>query len=479
MYPYLYPHCMQKSFVQNIAIMVFANLLIKPLWIFGIDRNVQNVVGDAAYGSYAAFSSIGIILNILLDIGLTNYNTNLIAQDTTLLKKILPNMVIAKSILSFAYIIVMCIIFFVLKYPPALFGLFISTAIIQILVSAIAYFRSNISAFQLFKTDAILSILDKIVIIIIFYLGFKNTNNLFIHTYTNLQIIGLLVTLVASVVFTKKINTSGFSIDITLVKNILKQSLPYAVLILLMAFYFRSDMFLLERWCGNVASGQYAKCFRILDACNMVGFLFAGMLLPMLSKQLKDKINIQPTLDVSVTLLMPFAIGVTLFCMFNSNKILSTLYHVNNSSISAAFIYTMLALPGFAIMNIFSTTLTANKSISTFIKIATIASIISFVANCIFTPKYNLISVAIIGAITHSLSAILYLYFAKKIVQIKLSHLLKVTLLSIIIMGGINVGCAFLKSNIVINILLNIMGGLLTYYILGIFKKEQRQFLNI
>ena len=45
---------MQKKFITNIIIAVIINLAIKPIWIFGIDRNAQLILGDAQYGLYLA-----------------------------------------------------------------------------------------------------------------------------------------------------------------------------------------------------------------------------------------------------------------------------------------------------------------------------------------------------------------------------------------------------------------------------------------
>ncbi|NBP74833.1 MAG: polysaccharide biosynthesis protein, partial [Crocinitomicaceae bacterium] len=55
--------------------MIFLNLLIKPLAIFGIDASVQNEVGFIQYGTYFSLLNLSLILNILLDLGLNNYTT--------------------------------------------------------------------------------------------------------------------------------------------------------------------------------------------------------------------------------------------------------------------------------------------------------------------------------------------------------------------------------------------------------------------
>ena len=65
---------MQKKFVTNLALLLFLNLLIKPFWILGIDRSVQNSVGAADYGMYFALFNFSFLLNIILDFGITNFN---------------------------------------------------------------------------------------------------------------------------------------------------------------------------------------------------------------------------------------------------------------------------------------------------------------------------------------------------------------------------------------------------------------------
>ena len=62
--------------------------------------------------------------------------------------------------------------------------------------------------------------------------------------------------------------------------EIIKQSLPYAALILLMLLYNRSDAVILERIHvnGRIEAGFYAQGFRLLDALYMFGMIFAGLL---------------------------------------------------------------------------------------------------------------------------------------------------------------------------------------------------------
>lgn len=74
---------MQRFFFRNLLFLIFVNLLIKPLWIFGIDRSVQNAVGSESYGVYFIITNLSLLTQILLDLGISHYNNRLIAQKST------------------------------------------------------------------------------------------------------------------------------------------------------------------------------------------------------------------------------------------------------------------------------------------------------------------------------------------------------------------------------------------------------------
>ena len=78
---------MRKKFIINLAFLLLLNLLIKPFWIFGVERSVQNIVGSAEFGFYFSLFNFSLLLNIILDLGITNFNNRNISQNPQLLRK--------------------------------------------------------------------------------------------------------------------------------------------------------------------------------------------------------------------------------------------------------------------------------------------------------------------------------------------------------------------------------------------------------
>src|SRR5690606_30140914 len=158
---------MQKSFLQNIAFLVLVNLIVKPFWILGIDRTVQNTVGHELYGSYQAMFNIVIIFNIILYFVLHAYSSSVVAQSPSMMQGLLPNIALAKAFFSLVYLGITLGYGFLQGVGSLHFKLLLILSLMQIVLSYLQYFRSNIAALQLFKTDGIFSVLDRIIAILI------------------------------------------------------------------------------------------------------------------------------------------------------------------------------------------------------------------------------------------------------------------------------------------------------------------------
>ena len=292
---------LKRKFVTNLGLLILLNLLVKPFWMFGIDRGVQNAVGSADYGLYFALFNFSLILNILLDLGITNYNNRNIAMHNQLLSKHLSNVVVLKLLLAVVYAVVCFTVAFIIGYDSRQLYLLIFLVFNQFLLSFIMYLRSNLSALHLFRTDSIISVLDRFIMIAICSIllwGNLFSEPLRIEWFVYAQSIAYVITaVVAFLIVFLKLEFFSFHYDRTFFIVFLKQSYPFALLILLMAFYNRIDSVMLERMLpdGKEEAGVYAQSFRVLDAASMFAYLFAGLLLPIFSKLIKNR---EPVSDI-------------------------------------------------------------------------------------------------------------------------------------------------------------------------------------
>lgn len=407
------PTTLKRKFASNLILLLSLNFLVKPFWIFGIDRTIQNTVGANDYGLYFALFNLSLLLNITLDFGLTNFNNREISRHNQLLPRFLPNLIAIKLILALFYIVTSLGLAFSFGYSGKALWLLMVLAFNQILASLILYLRSNISGLQLFRTDSVMSVIDRILMIAICstLLWTNITSQTFkIEWLAYSQTLAYFITAAAaSAVIVMKVKTVKLHFDINFSRSIIKQSYPYALLVLLMSVYYRTDSIMIERMLPNgaVEAGIYAQAFRILDAFTMVPFLFAGLLLPMFSGMIKRREELIPLISfASKTLIVPIvAIAVTSY-MYRY-QIMNTLYHVHSFESAQVLGLMMITLVFSSVNYIYGTLLTANGSIGLLNKISMVGVAINLGLNFLLIPHLNALGAAISATVTQASIALL------------------------------------------------------------------------
>jgi len=292
---------LKREFLINLILLVLINLLIKPFFIFGIDLAVQNRTGSD-YGLYFALFNVTFLFQIIGDFGVQNFNNRHVSQHPQLLGKYFPNLLALKLLLSFAYLVVsLFFAWFLMGYEgralPLLFILLCNQALVQLLL----FLRSNISGMGHYRLDSFLSALDKLLMIVtcgLLLWVIAPAGNLKIEHFALAQTAALALAVLVVFVLLRRLHpvplkpswVGNWRSGRASMLLLLRESIPYALVLLLMTAYTRLDAVLLERLLpdGAAHADVYAGAYRLLDAANMFGFLFATLLLPMFARMLRQ-----------------------------------------------------------------------------------------------------------------------------------------------------------------------------------------------
>lgn len=435
---------MQGKFLSNLLLLVFLNLLIKPFYILGIDAEVQNRVGEAAYGNYFALLNFSFLFNVLLDFGITNYNNRRVSRDASILKSEFAHIFGTKCLLIAIYAIVSVVVGLSLEFSASEWQVLAILLFNQVLVGFILYMRSNLGALQLFKRDSIISVLDRLILIVFcsILLWGNVTNQAFdIMWFVYGQTGAYFITLVMSfVLMPKSFQFTLPKLEISKSKELLRNSAPFALLTLLMMIYNRTDSVMLERMLsdGNSQAGYYAQGFRLLDAVNMFAMLFAVLLLPMFSKMIKDKEDVNQLGNLSYRLLMSFALPLAAICLFYSEEILALRYTNISAQAFESFAFLMVSFIGVATTYIYGTLLTANGSMRVLNIMAFGGIIVNLSLNFVLIPEYGAKGAAIATMITQLATGIFQLVYAQYMFKNSVINalLMPLGLYAILIFGG-------------------------------------------
>ena len=450
---------LQKKLLSGLFWVLLLNLLIKPFWILGIEVGMQNAVGHEEYGFYFAIFNLAYIFNILLDLGITNYNTRNIARHPQLLHKHFSSIITVKILLLGLYLVATFTIGLLKGYHSRQFSILAFLCINQFLNSFILYLRSNFEGLLLFKWDSVISILDRVIMILICgcLLWLPNHPAIKIEYFVYAQTAAYLITtaVALAVLLSRmkklKVNCEGVNCELTNLNlrfswpftfAIIKQSAPYALLVLLMASYNRIDPVLLESLIpdGTLQAGIYAGAFRLLDALTMIAYLVSVPLLPIYSKLTRPPIDTPHLASVTrlmFSLIIIFAITAAITFSSMSHTLMSLLFDENIDQLEKVFRILIYSIIPISVTYIFGTLLTADGRLRRLNILAACSLALNILINLILIPRHGAIGSAYASLAAQSFMAVTQLVSALRQFDMKphCSYTIKIALFTLFIIG--------------------------------------------
>lgn len=415
---------MRKTFVSNLILLLSLNLLVKPAYLLLVEAEIQNRVGPAEFGGYFALINFSFLLNIIPDLGITNWNTRNIARHGHLLSRYFPAIFSLRVILALLYILVATTIGFFFNYSREQMGVLMVLSFNQVLSTFIMYLRSNLTALHLFVQDSIVSVLDRVLLLLMMtYLLVTTTCGYFnIHWLIWGQTVAYGITaLVTFVLVVRKSGLPGWKFSIAGSIAILKQSAPFALLIFTSMLAYRADSVMLERMRPDGAhqAGLYAMGFRFFEAYNMIAYLFAVLLLPIFARMLKQNQDVSALTALAFKLLFAATWTVTVICILFGKDILNLFYTDNLESADPAFRWLMVGILGFSMQYVFGTLLTAAGKLKALILVSLGAFVLNLLLNLLWIPQYGAQGSAWANAITQNAMLIADMVLVYKVIGVR------------------------------------------------------------
>ncbi|MBS1683861.1 MAG: polysaccharide biosynthesis C-terminal domain-containing protein [Bacteroidetes bacterium] len=459
---------MRKKFAGNLLLLIFANVLVKPFWIFGIDRVVQNRAAPGEYGTYLALMNFSFLFGIMLDFGLNNFNNRAIARHPSRLATYLPNLMVLKVSLSLVYFAVALLGAMLTGYSGLQIRMLMALALNQVLLSYILYLRSNLTALHLFRIDSFISVLDRFLAIIfcgvLLYLPSFASAHFDIHYFIFSQTAALGITAIVAFISLKGRQRLEYKLwTWRYVRSILVKSAPFAMLGLLMTIYYRIDAIMLERMYSAIETDIYAKAYRLLDAVNQFGYLFGVPLLPLFANMIRKRQDIQELLSFSAVLMFVFSTAVAILCGFYADEIMRLLYPASSAYTASIFRLLMISFIPISSVYIFGTLLTAQGTMSILNMIAVGGIIVNVALNIALIPRYGALGTTVATLATQMVVAVLHIWVVTTLFKVNWRRGLILRMVLFVVAGiGVSLACLYIPAGWMLRLAVNgaLLGGL-------------------
>ena len=415
-----------------------------------IEREVQLQLGDGLYGQYAVHFGIGTLFAVLLDAGINSFISREIAISGFLgsWKRIVG----LRFVLGLLYIaLVLLFSAFQAAIQWNLIGLVVVN---QVLAALVLMVRSVLQGRHLFKWDSIVSVADRFtaIMVLVGVFGLFSADGLGksgVEKFFAAQGVGYLMALMLGFIFTKgdvlgrksgemETNVSdSLNNEPVSIKFWVQGMGWFVVLGLAMSAFTRLDIQMLQWFTlditaelslpadflqpenpGYLANGMYAKGYRFLDAALIFSSMLSVQLLPLFSKRISEKLDLQPLVWLGFRLVFMVSALAAFVGFFYGKSLMAVFYKITTDAeahnMGMLFFGFMLVFVAMSTVHVFGTLVTAAGDVKWLSFLAIICLLINVIIDRLRIPMGGPFGALEGGLVTQSVFALGCIYRAHK-----------------------------------------------------------------
>ncbi|WP_151089004.1 oligosaccharide flippase family protein [Hymenobacter baengnokdamensis] len=239
---------------------------------------MQDRLGHTAFGLVAACSALAIVVATVADLGLTQFTVQRLAAEPGFADSQFPTLLPMRGLLTLLALLALLAVGWGLGYRGSQLYLLAAVGAGLLLTQYGQFLRAPVQARQHFNTDAVLSVLEKLLALGL-VVGLLLGGQLGLGSYVGARLAAAAFTAVLFMGLLRRLfgrlphrwprwRPAG---------QLLRGSMPFAFIALLYGVNERVDMVLLERLSSAREAGYYAGAYRWLDAIMM----YAWTVLPL------------------------------------------------------------------------------------------------------------------------------------------------------------------------------------------------------
>ena len=304
-----------KKIAYNTISQIGGKILSTILSLFSLAL-ITRYLGPNGFGEYTIILTFLGFFAVFADFGLTLVTVQLISDKTRNEAKILNNLFSLRLISILAFLALAPLVAIFLPYSATIkLGLmiaiaaFIFPALNQIIIGL---FQKKLCM----EKSAIAEVLSKLFLLIGILLSEKL--NLGLNGVLLATSFSALSSFLIHYLFSLKFACIKLEWDFSLWKEVFIKFWPLAVTIILSLVYLRADTLILSFFKTTEEVGYYGAPYKVIDVLTSLPFMFAGLILPILTtsyleKKYQDfKKVLQKSLDYIIITAIPLVVGTIL-----------------------------------------------------------------------------------------------------------------------------------------------------------------------
>jgi O-antigen/teichoic acid export membrane protein len=394
---------------------VLLNLLIKPVWLL-VENQVQDQVGHAGFGTYMALFSFTSILGVGVDLGLSQFTTKHLATPGLGSPSLLPVIFPLKWAIT--------VLFPGLLVLAGWWWGFQGRELYLLLIIAggfafsqfLAFLRAILQGRQHFRADAWASVSERLLQLAL--VAGLLRSGLTLESFIYSRTITVLLAFAGGLLLVRKLlGPVSYRLGWQPIRQVLRGSLPFAVIMLLYGLNEKVDMVMLERLSTKAETGIYAAAYRWAEAVIMYLWIVLPIFFARFAATTSDQAAQRQLLRVGQVLVSAPIIFVGVFVLFYGPVLFwqfdhSSAAELHRMQANLILLFVHVGVQGF--FALYSTLLTASNYEKPVSRLVGLSVILNVMLNSWLIPAHGSLAAAANTLVCSGLVAAGYLVLVKK-----------------------------------------------------------------
>lgn len=384
---------LSTKIAHNTIIQILSKVIATILGLATI-AIMTRYLGKSGFGDYTTIIIYLTFFATIADLGLTLVTVQLISKPGANQEKIIGNLFGFRIVSAVLFLGTSVIISFFLPYSTIIKIGIAVTALSFLFVNfnqiLVGIFQKNLKMGKVALAEIVSRLFFLIAVFIVFIFDYGLMGILIATVLSNF--ISFLIHYLYSRSFVK----AKISFNIEAWKEIIKQSWPIAITIFFNLIYLRTDTIILSLIKSSEEVGIYGAAYRVIDVVVTVPFMFAGIILPILTRSWAEKNKeyfkavLQKSFDVMLIMAVPMLAGT----YFTAAAVIDVIAGKEFFESALVLQILMIASSFIFIGTMFSHAIIAIEKQREIIKAYIFVAVTSLTAYFIFIPKFSYMGAA-------------------------------------------------------------------------------------
>lgn len=454
------------------------------LMLFFAYTQLFRYLGPFMSGQYQFILSYVLIFSTVVDFGIQQFITKKMSENPERTREYFYNFISFEIVVAgLLYVFLVLIAFFRHQDSAVFYG--VCLAGLGMVANALTYpYLSVLAAHQDLRKVAWINFLNSCVNVSVIFTAIAFGKSIVFLASVQL-IFGVLDIILYRQLVKKYLPNLGDSktknrklFDFVLIKNILFNAWPFALLVGFSAIYNRIDVVIITYLKGYIETGYYTAAYKIFDLLGFFPSVVSYTLFPFLAALMAKnaiadvRYNLEKYIRLMIAAALPMAVGGTLLAT-KLIELIAGKEYAHAGPILQILIWAPAVLFVYIPVNALVISQLTKKAAA----ITSVNVILNISGNIILIPYFGIKAAALMTVISETLQGVFYFYFVKKnITDFDILKFLPKPVFAAVAMGVI---LWYVRNgSLIISLILGLIVYVSTLTVLGFFKKQDLHYLN-